>query len=134
MRDVCGKEIPVDVNGDLIDDYIKEDIYKYHASWSATCLLFFGLYVGQVSFRYFGRGRLSTDSYTPKGALVYQLLFAITFVCLYKLPAWLIKLNDKDVTNWWYKGVVQFAIPSLVMSCLMNYWLPVLTSKAFNYP
>ena len=77
---------------------------------------------------------MSTESYTPKGALIYQVLFAITFTCLYKLPFWLIKLSDKDVTNWWYKGVVQFAIPSLVMSCLMNYWLPVLTSKAFNYP
>ena len=127
MRDTCGLEIPVDENGDLIDDKFKEYIYMYQMVSSVTCLLFLGLYLGQVSFRYFGRGRLSTESYTPKGALIYQLLYAITFVCLYMLPKWIIKLIDKDVTNWWYKGIVQGAIPLLIMSYIMNYWLPVLT-------
>ena len=90
--------------------------------------------MGQVSFRYFGRGRLSTESYTPKGALIYQLLFALIFVCLYKLPSWIMKLADRDVTSWLYIGIVQGAIPLLIMSYLMNYWLPVMTSKVFNYP
>ena len=86
MRDVCGKDIPVDENGKLIDDSVKGPVYFYQMVNSVSCLLFVGLYLGQVSFRYFGRGRLNTESYTPKGALIYQLLFAVTFCCLYKLP------------------------------------------------
>ena len=95
--------------------------------------------MGQVSFRYFGRGRLSTESYTPKVVLykegiVYQLLFGTTLICLYKLPKWLTNLSDHDTTNWWYIAIVQTAIPYLIMAYLINYWLPVMSSKLFNYP
>ena len=101
---------------------------------SFECVTFLGLYMGQVSFRYFGRGRLSTESYSPKGGLVYQLLFTIVFFCLFKLPKWLGNLSNNDITNWWYIAIVQTAIPTFTMAYLMNYWLPVFTSKLFNYP
>ena len=90
--------------------------------------------MGQVSFRYFGRGRLSKESYTPKRGLVYQLSFGTALIIFYKLPNWLTNLSDQDITNWWYIAIVQTAIPYLIMAYLMNYWLPVLSSKLFNYP
>ena len=75
MRDICGYEVQVDENGEVIPDLTIEMIYGYQMIISVTCITFLGLYMGQVSFRYFGRGRLSTESFTPKGALIYQLIY-----------------------------------------------------------
>ena len=63
----CGTAIPVDENGLLVGD--KDQAYRYRMATAAEYVAYLGLYVGQVAFRYFGRGRLDTESYTPKHGL-----------------------------------------------------------------
>ena len=93
-----------------------------------------GLYIGQVAFRYFGAGRLTTESYTAKGTFVYQMVFTCINIGLYLLPYYMNKALDTEKIPDWAEAVFMLAIPYLVFGFIMHYSLPRLTSRLVAYP
>lgn len=87
LRDTCGEEYDVDENGLLLAN--SSGMYIGTVAKFASVFGLFGLYVGQVLFRYNGFGRLDKEAFTSKKGLLHQVIYTLLIACIYQSPAWL---------------------------------------------
>jgi hypothetical protein len=87
LRDTCGEEYDVDENGLLLAN--SSGMYIGTVAKFASVFGLFGLYVGQVLFRYKGFGRLDKEAFTSKKGLLHQVIYTLLIACIYQSPAWL---------------------------------------------
>ena len=131
QRDTCGQKYEVDAEGNLLVN--ANGMYNGTVVKLASVFGLLGLFIGQVLFRNLGYGRLESDAYTSKQGLIHQAVFAGLIYVIYMTPEWLQVMFSDDM-NYLVKAIFVVAIPQFIACFILNYVVPVLTSKLLKYP
>ena len=133
LSNTCGTKFETDSDGNFV---VLDKFAQFFGSVIPATAAFFGplgLYLGQLTFRYKGYGRLGKNAYSSRTGLE-QIVYMLCIWALVSVPHRLNNLTYTTLLPMWTEVICMIAVPQFIFHFLITFLLPILTRFVMDYP